>query len=508
MDVARDQAPLFFLQGLDVGGQLAQFLARAGEFLFGLLLRRDVGDDAVEQPVAAIGFARGGGELDPAPAAVAALDLPLTLEHRAHADSLFQRGEHIVAISGIEQFDEARRVGQELGRRNVEQAGRAGAYKRHQQHALLRPREHLEHHARQVGGDRGEAGFGFTLRQFGALLLGVVGHEHHHAGRLLGAQAGGGEGEIARRAIFADPGLLEVLHRATANRQLQAFDHVAVVGVGDGLRPADRGASLDPEHALGGGVEQGDVALGVEGDDGDRRGGQHGAQVIQRGAQLGGRGAPLAPLGGRRERVLDRRRQPLQAVLHQVVVGAGLHRRHRRVFADGAGDDQERGVAFEFAQDAQRRDRREARQIVIGNHHIPFAGRQGRAHAGFILDPNRGVRQAGGAQGELQQFEIDVGILDTQDAHADAAAGRRRRRLGQGLETVGDAEPVGIHRRLRGATPEGAAKAIRQTDARRRDQSGAGRSALGCTVAARDRTALARAGNRFKRRSTAAAVET
>ena len=49
----------------------------------------------------------------------------------------------------------------------------------------------------------------------------------------------------------------------------------------------------------------------------------------------------LAPHRGIAQLALDRRRQPRQVVLHDVVVRAGLHRGHGGVFAVGAGDKDE-----------------------------------------------------------------------------------------------------------------------------------------------------------------------
>ena len=297
-------------------------------------------------------------------------------------------------------------------------------------------------------------------------MLGVVGDENDHACRLVLPQAGGGESEVARLAVAADPGLLLIAHRAVADRLFQAFDDAAVIGVGDRLRVAGERSAFDSQHLLGGGVVQGDVQIGIERDDGDRRGREHGAQVIQRSAQLGGGGTALAALGGGGQRMLYGRRQALEAVLHQVIVGAGLHGRHRGVLADGARDDQERRIGLEFTQNPQRSRRGKAGQIVIRDHRVPGAAGQSLAHARFVFNANRGMRQPGGAQRELQQLEIAVGILDTQDAHGRTAGDRGGRDRRQGLEAVGNAQAIARHAVKRARVANLAADGSRKCDCR------------------------------------------
>ncbi len=54
--------------------------------------------------------------------------------------------------------------------------------------------------------------------------------------------------------------------------------------------------------------------------------------------------ATLSAYFGLAQLALNRRHQPLDIALHQVVAGAGLHDFHRKILADTAGNDQERNV--------------------------------------------------------------------------------------------------------------------------------------------------------------------
>ena len=80
----------------------------------------------------------------------------------------------------------------------------------------------------------------------------------------------------------------------------------------------------------------------------------------------------LAPHRGFAQFPLDGRRQPLEVVLHDVVVRAGSHRGHGGVFADRAGDKNERQIRMLFANDRQRLGAAEARHRVVGDHQVPL----------------------------------------------------------------------------------------------------------------------------------------
>ena len=80
----------------------------------------------------------------------------------------------------------------------------------------------------------------------------------------------------------------------------------------------------------------------------------------------------LAADRGLAQLALDRRRQPREVALHDVVVRAGPHRGHGGVFADGARDEDERQIGMLLADDRQRLRAAEARHGVVGDHEVPL----------------------------------------------------------------------------------------------------------------------------------------
>ena len=80
----------------------------------------------------------------------------------------------------------------------------------------------------------------------------------------------------------------------------------------------------------------------------------------------------LAAHRGLAQLALDRRRQPRQVALHDVVVRAGLHRGDGGVFADRARDEDERQIGMLFADDGQRLGAAEARHGVVRDHEVPL----------------------------------------------------------------------------------------------------------------------------------------
>ena len=84
---------------------------------------------------------------------------------------------------------------------------------------------------------------------------------------------------------------------------------------------------------------------------------------------------------------LDRGAQAGEVVLHDVILGARLHRLGRQVFVDAARHDKERNVKAVVFQKIQRRGGAESGHIVIGDHHIPFLAGQRHFHGGAAIDP-------------------------------------------------------------------------------------------------------------------------
>ena len=124
----------------------------------------------------------------------------------------------------------------------------------------------------------------------------------------------------------------------------------------------------------------------------------------------------LAPSGGLSHFTLDDGHQPLEVVLRHVVAGAGLHGRHRLLFADRAGHDDERHVEPAVPEQLERRGSAEVRQAVVADYNVPR------------LPIERGPHGAGGfhafddrleaAAGELADKEARVvlGVLYQQEA--------------------------------------------------------------------------------------------
>ena len=94
-------------------------------------------------------------------------------------------------------------------------------------------------------------------------------------------------------------------------------------------------------------------------------------QALLRGDQLAVGLDPRAPGLGRVDRVHQRRHQPRQVVLLQVVGGAVAHRLDRGVLADLAGDEDEGHVAGVGLQQLERDQAAEARHVVVGDDDVP-----------------------------------------------------------------------------------------------------------------------------------------
>ena len=72
--------------------------------------------------------------------------------------------------------------------------------------------------------------------------------------------------------------------------------------------------------------------------------------------------------------------EPDEIPLEDVILGARLHHRHRRLFADVPRDDDEREIAPALPEQLQRGGCVELRHRIIGNHQVPGSAIQGRLH--------------------------------------------------------------------------------------------------------------------------------
>jgi hypothetical protein len=111
----------------------------------------------------------------------------------------------------------------------------------------------------------------------------------------------------------------------------------------------------------------------------------------------------------------QRRNQPRQVVLQQVVAGAVAHGLDRRVLADLAGNQDEGHVQTAGLEQVQCHQAGEAGQVEIGQHHVPFLlerGQEGR----LGVDAQGLHLQAAAAQVRQGQFVVQRRILQVQDA--------------------------------------------------------------------------------------------
>ena len=109
------------------------------------------------------------------------------------------------------------------------------------------------------------------------------------------------------------------------------------------------------------------------------------------------------------------RSQSRQALLHQVIAGAGLHRLHRGVLADGAGNKDERNVKVGGTENFERIHAGEARHAEIGDDSVPaLPGQRGFQIRRRLHAPVRRV-EAATAQGPQCQLRVVLGVLDDED---------------------------------------------------------------------------------------------
>ena len=145
------------------------------------------------------------------------------------------------------------------------------------------------------------------------------------------------------------------------------------------------------------------------------------------------RGLPQLPVDGRD--------QPLEVALHDVVLRAGLDRRHRRVVADRARDEDERHVGIALAQQFERRGPAEARHRIVGDREIPTLFLEGRHQGGAGLDPFGDDVVAGKRQRAHHERGVVFRVFDEEQAerYRHGRSGlRARQTLGEAIDRQGD----------------------------------------------------------------------
>ena len=111
---------------------------------------------------------------------------------------------------------------------------------------------------------------------------------------------------------------------------------------------------------------------------------------------------------------VHRRDQPGHVPLHQVVLRAGLHGGHGGLFADGAGNDQERNIGIGGPDHFQRRRGAELRHVVVGENNLPRPVFQRFPQIlGIVHAPGFGGIAAG-FQLLQQQERIEFRVLDDE----------------------------------------------------------------------------------------------
>ena len=156
-----------------------------------------------------------------------------------------------------------------------------------------------------------------------------------------------------------------------------------VIGDEEGDVPADGFGRGPAVKGLGRRVPARDHSVEAHRDDG----------VVGRlhdGRQVGGGprgGPPGTPALGLADFALDRRGQPDEVVLEDVVAGRGPHHGDRDVLADGPREDDEREVRVESADDRQGGRCAESGQGVVRDDGVPRPVGQGRAQPVDRLHP-------------------------------------------------------------------------------------------------------------------------
>src|SRR5439155_6015781 len=109
-----------------------------------------------------------------------------------------------------------------------------------------------------------------------------------------------------------------------------------------------------------------------------------------------------------------RRSQARQVALHQIIIGAGLHRGPRHVLANAARDDEERQIQPALLDDLERLRRAEGRHVVIGENDVPPFLAQRRAQGLRGIDALEGRLITALTQRIDEDARVKLRVLDDQ----------------------------------------------------------------------------------------------
>lgn len=113
---------------------------------------------------------------------------------------------------------------------------------------------------------------------------------------------------------------------------------------------------------------------------------------------------------------LERGKQAREVVLHHIVAGAGLHRRHRRLFVDRRRHEDERQLGAVPPYDLQGREPAEGRHLVIADDAIPARLREGRLQIRRRIDPPEFERGILALELIDEQQGVVLGVFDQEHA--------------------------------------------------------------------------------------------
>jgi hypothetical protein len=133
-------------------------------------------------------------------------------------------------------------------------------------------------------------------------------------------------------------------------------------------------------------------------------------------AQCVDRTPALAANGGITHAAFDRRDQAREPTFDQEVLCSALQGGDRRLFTDGARDDDHGDLEVRFFDDRQRVERGEHRHRVVGDDHIPRLLVERRPKEIGRIDALRDQVIAGAAQLSREQLRVVIGVFDHQDA--------------------------------------------------------------------------------------------
>ncbi len=125
--------------------------------------------------------------------------------------------------------------------------------------------------------------------------------------------------------------------------------------------------------------------------------------------------ALLATVCGLLELALDRRHEPGERSLDEIVVHALAHRGDGRLFADGARDDDEGHVEHEGLHHGERRLRAEARHVEVGEDDLPGRPRQRRAQVALGVDALPLDGEASAPQLPNQEQRVVFAVFDEEN---------------------------------------------------------------------------------------------